>query len=128
MQGSVRQYLLGIKLLSFDVDCTGYSQAGLKWIKKLHAKSAGEAATAAWDDLVPAYDIHSRWKTFIFSVPPELRDRLPVPGGYDNVPWLYTFIPSPGKERKNFVVDKIEGHRSKFFIYCIVFLSNISRH
>jgi len=101
----------------FATDCTGYSQSGLKWIKKLHAKSAGEAAVAAaWDDLVPTYEIHNRWKTFIFTVPPELRGRLPIPGGYEKVPWIYTFIPFPGKESKNFVVDRIEGHRGKRFL------------
>lgn len=65
-----------------------------------------------WDNLVNSYDIHSRWVVYDFHVPKALRSSLPIPGGYDNCKWLYSFIPFPGRESKNFVIHRLEGHIS----------------
>lgn len=56
-----------------------------------------------------------RYRTFRFTLPPEARARLPIPGGYERFihrPWIYSYMPVPGVERKYLVVDKLDGHRS----------------
>ncbi len=66
------------------------------------------------DNLVNSYDIHARWRVYDIHVPKALRSTLPIPGGYDNCKWLYSFIPFPGRETKNFVIHRLEGHISTY--------------
>lgn len=66
----------------------------------------------AWDDVKIEYNTAQKWIKYRFYLPPEARKRLPVPGGYDNAPWMYTYMPLPGKERKIYMISRIEGHRS----------------
>ncbi|KAL5526452.1 hypothetical protein ACEPAF_8175 [Sanghuangporus sanghuang] len=101
------------------IDCTGASQAGLKWLRRiatdpvnsnslqLHAPSNA----ISWDDLRLSYNTHQKYIRFRWPVPPEARDRLPIPGGYNNVPWMYTYFPIPGKEQKLFMFSRVEGER-----------------
>ncbi|KLO08766.1 hypothetical protein SCHPADRAFT_944179 [Schizopora paradoxa] len=100
------------------VDCTGGTQAGFKWVKKLYSKSVHqEEDPGRWKSLVTSYDIHSSWRAYDFFVPPELRASLPVPGGYDKCSWLYGFVPFLGNETKYFVIYRVEGHRIRFSFY-----------
>ncbi len=42
-----------------------------------------------------------------------MRATLPIPGGYSECKWLYSFVPFPGLETKYFVIYRAEGHRSE---------------
>jgi len=104
------------------VDCTGGTQAGFKWVKKLHSTATAHEDTESskllnWDNLVNSYDIHARSIVYDFHVPKSLRSTLPIPGGYENCKWLYSFIPLPGREAKNFVIHRLEGHIIRFAFY-----------
>lgn len=65
-----------------------------------------------WDKLKVDYDIGLRSTCFRFHVPPEACESLPIPGGYENNIWPYSFAPIPGKESKYYLINRIEGHRS----------------
>lgn len=103
------------------VDCSGGTQAGFKWLKKLHSSMTAQDTESTklliWDNLVNSYDIHARWRVYDIHVPKALRSTLPIPGGYDNCKWLYSFIPFPGRETKNFVIHRLEGHIIRFAFY-----------
>ncbi|KLO08764.1 hypothetical protein SCHPADRAFT_931591 [Schizopora paradoxa] len=112
----------GTKLLEIPaalvVDCTGATQAGFKWIKRLCANTnSQEIGSDRWNKLIDSYNIHGNWKAFDFFVPPEIRAVVSIPGGYDNYKWLYTFIPFPGCENKLFLINRIEGHRIRYSFY-----------
>jgi len=96
------------------VDCTGVAQAGFKWIKKLDSKftciDAGHGENVH-DHLVDSYDVHSRWKSYVFTIPLEQRKGLSIARGYDNVGTFWAFSPFPGRERRHVCFDRIEGHR-----------------
>lgn len=70
----------------------------------------------SWDDVKIEYNTAQKYISYRFHVPPEARGRLPIPGGYENVPWIYTYMPIPGKENKLFMINRIEGHRSPFLV------------
>ncbi|KLO08763.1 hypothetical protein SCHPADRAFT_595212 [Schizopora paradoxa] len=98
------------------VDCTGVAQAGFKWVKKLDAGN-NDASAKTYDHLVESYDVHSRWKNYLFTIPPEMRKKLPIPGGYDNVGMFWAFFPFPGRERRHIAFDRLEGHRIRLSFY-----------
>ena len=64
-----------------------------------------------WDQLRVSYDCKQRIVDFSFYIPPEGRDSLPIPGGYEHNAMPYAGMPIPGKERKCFLIIRIEGHR-----------------
>ncbi|KAL5529778.1 hypothetical protein ACEPAG_5765 [Sanghuangporus baumii] len=107
---------------SLVIDCTGGSQAGLKWLKRIffdpkystllyRNKSVPKGAIPFDDGLKIEYNTVHRYRKFRVSVPPELRLRLPIPGGYEKAAWLYTYLPRPGRDRKLFMIERMEGHR-----------------
>lgn len=110
--GALTQYvsLLERTFLTADVDCTGGTCAGLKWLKRLDTKTTVDLYSS---DLREVYHPHIRSVTFRFGVPPTLRPKLPIPGGYDNAHWLYTFLADPKLEMRGMFASRIEGHRSK---------------
>ncbi|KAI5116397.1 hypothetical protein M0805_005865 [Coniferiporia weirii] len=101
------------------IDCTGGTQAGLKWTRRVAAESSNSAilqkhvpaGALPWDDVKIEYNTAQRFICYRFYVPPEARARLPIPGGYENNVWPYTYMPIPGAERKLFMFNRIEGHR-----------------
>lgn len=107
-------------LLICGSDCTGGSQAGVKWLRRIASepcnveqlRKTNPPKALHWDKLRINYDVGVRFVIFRFYVPPEARDSLPIPGGYENNVWPYTYIPIPGKEHKFFMINRIEGHRS----------------
>ncbi|EJD02944.1 uncharacterized protein FOMMEDRAFT_134111 [Fomitiporia mediterranea MF3/22] len=101
------------------VDCTGTTQAGLKWLKRIGAetdKTEGGRLALSDPDLRISYCTNQQTRTFYFPIPPEARKKLPIPGGYDNAKWLYTFTPVLGKGRKSVFVDRLEGHRMRIMV------------
>ncbi|KAI5117976.1 hypothetical protein M0805_004909 [Coniferiporia weirii] len=92
------------------IDCTGTTQAGLKWLKRLGIKH-DETSGLPLEDLRISYQTVQRTRTYRFYIPPEARAKLPLPGGYDNATWIYSCMPKFGTGSKSFLVDRIEGHR-----------------
>ena len=84
------------------IDCTGRSQAGLKWLGRLcEMNNTTSMKNDLFANLRLDYNTGQRYRNFKFYVPPEARARLPIPGGYEHGdPWLYTFLPKPGVERR----------------------------
>lgn len=60
------------------------------------------------------YKTRGRYKAFRFYVPTSSRSRLPIRGGYDKAGVIFYYVPRIGLRRCNFVVNRIEGHRSSF--------------
>lgn len=79
----------------------------MKWLSRV--------SSSPLEDLRIDYNTMQRYRTFRFTLPPEARVKLPIPGGYERFikrPWIYSYMPVPGVERKYLVVDKLDGHRS----------------
>ncbi|KAL5526456.1 hypothetical protein ACEPAF_8179 [Sanghuangporus sanghuang] len=101
------------------IDCTGGTQAGFKWLRRIATDPMNSeglqrytpSGAIPWDDLRLAYNTAQKYIRFRWHIPEEARGRLPIPGGYNNVPWMYTYFPVPGKEQKLFMFSRIEGHR-----------------
>ncbi|KAH8110545.1 hypothetical protein DFH11DRAFT_1620404 [Phellopilus nigrolimitatus] len=94
------------------IDCTGGSQGGLKWLRRVGAEAdKAPGSLLPLDRLRVSYSTAQQTRTYQFFVPPEARARLPIPNGYDNSTWIYSFMPKFGIGRKSFLVDRIEGHR-----------------
>ena len=94
------------------VDCTGSSQAGFKWLRRLYEAQSLDAD--AYSSLKLTYSMSSAgYSRFRFYVPPELRDRLPIPGGYDKSGMIYSVFPKIGLEKSVVFVQKMQRHCSK---------------
>lgn len=65
------------------------------------------------------YDALSPFDAFRFTVPENLRAKIPIPGGFADACSLYTSVPIPGEEVLYAMVHKLEGHRRKstYFMY-----------
>lgn len=93
---------------------------GLKLIRRIASEPSNSEEiqklvfprALSWDQLRVNYDCRQRFVCFRFHVPPEARDSLPIPGGYENNVWPYSYVPVPGKEHKFYMINRIEGHRS----------------
>ncbi|EJD02492.1 uncharacterized protein FOMMEDRAFT_157715 [Fomitiporia mediterranea MF3/22] len=107
---------------SLVVDCSGTSQAGIKWLKRIYTDPKYTSVLQCTPDIprgVPAFDENlkieynakQRFVKFRVFVPPEFRFRLPIPNGYDNAAWMFTYMPRPGLERKFLMLERMEGHR-----------------
>lgn len=97
---------------SLIADCTGSTQAGLKWLKRLQSPTDKTVnGKLSLNDIRLSYSTQQNSRCFRFYVPPEARSRLPIPGGYDNAGSLYAFMPFFGNGQKAFSCDRIEGHR-----------------
>lgn len=99
---------------SVSVDCSGSSQVGLKWIKRIYnSKALSERrGSISFDELKLEYKTGQRYQTYRIFVPPAARPRLPLPGGYDRTGAIYVFVPMPGLEKYYFAMGRAEGHRS----------------
>ena len=105
--------------LSLLLDCTGSTQAGLKWLKRIGSpadKTGG--GKLSLEDAKTFYNVKQWTRTYRFPVAPEARSRLPIPGGYDKAVWMFTYFPLFGRGRRSFLIDKIEGHRSMYNCLC----------
>lgn len=115
------EHLITKHMICILSDCTGGTQAGVKWLKRLHSDLASQdteiamqqpKGSLAWDNLRLNYNVNARLKTFRFYIPPDLRERLCLPVSYERAGLLYVFLPYPGIEKKYFLINRLEGHRS----------------
>ncbi|KAF7344347.1 hypothetical protein MSAN_01915700 [Mycena sanguinolenta] len=70
---------------SIDFDCTGTTQAGLKWLK-----SAGFDVP---QNIRSSYHANISYVTICFNVPPELGIQLPIPEALRNTAVVYAYFP-----------------------------------
>ncbi|KAI0338097.1 hypothetical protein BDW22DRAFT_810294 [Trametopsis cervina] len=83
------------------IDCSGDSQAGLKWLKK--------CGYAMSPDIRLEYDQKLRYVTVTFTVDKALSETLAIPGGYENAGWIYTFVPDYNVGNAGFVLGKMDN-------------------
>lgn len=100
----------------FQSDCSGASQAGMRWLKRIPEDPAKIG------NYKISYNPRMRYKEFFFEVPLSIRRDLPIPGGYDNSEMiLCSLFSSPPKESRTFVMIRADGHRSKwtYFVFFV---------
>lgn len=109
---------------AFFIDCSGPSQVGLKWLKRVYHTEAltPRAGSLPFDDIKLEYKTSQRYQIHRIHVPPAARPLLPIPGGYDNAGFIYMIMPKPGIEKCVLIIGRVEGHRSE----CIGFKSNLA--
>lgn len=88
-------------------DCSGDSQAGLKWLRKAGYDIPPEARLE--------YDQKLYYVTITFDVSDDMKpriDRLLREGGqegFDRIGWLYTFVPDYNVGNEGFVLLKMDN-------------------
>ena len=96
------------------VDCSGPAMAGLKALRRL-VNSAEAFQTSSYSPKI-------RYATVTFKVKEEIKDRLPIPGGYNNAGWFYTHMSIGTIDRSIFFGARIEDDQSRFiFLRCVRF-------
>ena len=101
------------------LDCSGTTQAGFKWLKRISAgldKANSTTLTRSIESLRRVYATVQQTRTYKFHIPPEARSHLTIPGGYENATWIYTVLPKFGKGKKSIYVDRIEGHQGQSWL------------
>lgn len=63
-------------------------------------------------DIRLEYDQRLYYVTITFTVSREMKRAMPIPGGYDNAGWLYTFVPHPKLTNMGFVLGKMDNETS----------------
>lgn len=85
------------------VDCSGVTQAGLKWLKS--------AGCEIPQNKIVEYGPDLHYMTVTFFPPPEVAKRLPIPGGYDNCSFLLSYASAPSDESKiGFIFNRYENN------------------
>ena len=99
-------------------DCTGHSQNGFKWLKRLidNVDTSVSKGATPLEKARTKYDIQSSARTFEFYVTPSMAARMPIPGGYTDAGWLLTYLPRPEWDNRCAVMTKNEGNRSELGI------------
>lgn len=91
------------------------AEAHLSRKQGISSDSEDEEINNASISRLDRYNTKRRYQDSRFFVPSDVRPRLPIPDGYEHGgPWLYTFMPKPGREQKYFVVERLDGHRSEY--------------
>ena len=90
------------------LDCTGSSQNGVKWLKRLSFIDVSE------EKFLLSYDPAIRYRSFIFPLTEETRASLSFREGFENSSVIYSFFPLPPDDNRAFMVKWLEGHRSMF--------------
>lgn len=106
------------------IDCSGNSQTGFKWIRRLQADNGhlpSEESLQRFEEHRVAYDPKIYYATFRIPIPVEMRQRLPIPGGYQPAKgFLYAFVPQPPEEYRTITLVVVEGHRSMFILLLLL--------
>ena len=100
----------------FMKDCTGSTQAGVKWVRRIHSAISESHPTV---NPVPPpylkYNPHSQCHYFTFNIEPAYRSRLDdlIPGGYENAGWIMSYVTEPDAGNKFVGITKNEGHQGR---------------
>ncbi|KAH7890095.1 hypothetical protein F5I97DRAFT_1801450 [Phlebopus sp. FC_14] len=91
------------------IDCTGVSQAGSKWLRR-----AGYDCTPSSDpndQLAVSYMPNVHYDSFTFTLTPDIRARLPVPGGYENAGCFFAVIANSEVDNRYLSAFQLESGR-----------------
>ncbi|KAF8916286.1 hypothetical protein CPB85DRAFT_1251006 [Mucidula mucida] len=89
---------------TFVIDCTGPTQAGIKWIQR--AGFNGDDFNA----LRSSFDQKMHYVTFQFYISPELGAKLPIPGGFENIGGgIIIYYPDTSRDHRYISAVKAEG-------------------
>jgi len=80
-------------------------QAGLKWLP--------EAGYTLPENLRISYDPKTRYFTTTFTVPEELKSRLPIPGGYSANGCIYGFGADVAHGNTGFLITRMDNDTGK---------------
>ena len=59
-----------------------------------------------------------------YAVPPSMRARLPIPGGFDNIGAIYGYILLPPNETRGLIINVNDSCRSKSLFSYLLFAIN----
>ena len=90
------------------VDCSGPARVGLKALKRLAGSEGFETKT---------YSPNIRYATVTFKVREDIKDRLPIPGGYSTAGWFYTHLSMGVIDRCIVFGARIEDDQSKLILH-----------
>lgn len=104
---------LSLTIHRWRTDCTGPSQAGIKWLRRAGFDSAisDDSFALELDRLKLTFDPKMHYSTCRIDVSPSLAEKLPIPGGYANAngPLLQLF-PDMSKDGSYFGCIKMEAN------------------
>ena len=63
------------------------------------------------------YDQRHYYVTITFDVSESMKTSMPIPGGYEDAGWLYTFVPHPKLTNTGFVLGKMDNDTSASFSF-----------
>ena len=88
------------------------AQAGYKWVKRLLPDDSSELI----EEQTETYDPKLLYLTLTMTIPNELRKTSPVPQKlYDDAGYMYAFVPSPAKDHRLLIINKVEGQQCLYF-------------
>ncbi|EGN96341.1 hypothetical protein SERLA73DRAFT_186050 [Serpula lacrymans var. lacrymans S7.3] len=95
------------------VDCTGASHAGVRMLRHAGYGFADNypKGTLPFDKLGVSYDQKMHYVTMELTVPPELGNRLPIPGGYEGRPAIFISVTQGSKDHKTIYWLRVDGNR-----------------
>ncbi|KAJ7592219.1 hypothetical protein C8J56DRAFT_1003295 [Mycena floridula] len=95
---------------SLVIDCTGPSQAGIKWMMRAGYGERPNSKEPSIDRLTSMFSGENHYVNFIFDVPPSLGAGVPIPGGWAKNPGaLYSWIPDARTDRRFITIIRCEG-------------------
>lgn len=106
--------LASARLPNSNIDCTGLTRAGLKWLERAGYGQIDKHSRERLplDELRIAYDQKLHYTTQTFMLTADLVEKVPIPGGMKTQGAVFTFLEDqPSKGRRFFVVTKPDGHR-----------------
>ncbi|KAF9493494.1 hypothetical protein BDN71DRAFT_1394896 [Pleurotus eryngii] len=104
-----------VKDVALVIDCTGSTQAGIKWLKSAGFISSPESTpddigrTGTNGDLRISYDHKLRYVTVTFDNIGDLVQDLPIPGGFDQAGFIYTYYAHCKWGNEGFVLTRMDN-------------------
>ncbi|KAL4260075.1 FAD-binding domain-containing protein [Pleurotus pulmonarius] len=101
-----------LKDVGLVIDCTGSTQAGIKWLKSagfISSTPDNKGRTGANSDLRISYDHKLRYVTMTFDNLGDLVRDLPIPGGFDQAGFIYTYYAHCKWGNEGFVLTRMDN-------------------
>ncbi|KAG9227186.1 hypothetical protein PLEOSDRAFT_1106212 [Pleurotus ostreatus PC15] len=101
-----------VKDVALVIDCTGSTQAGIKWLKSAGFISSLESSSdnkRGPDNLRISYDHKLRYVTVTFDNLGDLVHTLPIPGGFEKAGFIYTYYAHCKWGNEGFVLTRMDN-------------------
>ena len=91
----------------------------MKWLRDagygnpLEGQSLQEGQKAL-SDLLVKYDPKMGYSTSEWPITDDIREKLPIPGGWDRVNWIYQYTPVAKFDNKSLITGKVDGDYSTY--------------